>query len=436
MQVTVENPGGLQRRLTVQMPASEVQEQIDARLREIGKTARLKGFRPGRVPMKVLKQRYGPSVQQEVVTKAMESSLMQAIRQESLQPASRPVIESISDINPEQDIEFTAMLEVYPEFGAIDVGSLAIKRPETEVTDEDVDNMLETLRQQRADWVAVSRAAGKGDQVLIEYAADTADGRVPQEGMARLAVTLGESGFDSLEKALEGVVAGGVNDTKLTFPENFPEQALAGKEASLSLKVDSVREQQVPELDEEFVKSFSIESGDMDEMRAEVRNNLDRELKGARLTFLKTQLVRALLEAHEDAEVPEALVRQEAAQLLQNDARKRGEEPDPSQLERYLDVARRRVKSGLLMSEIARQNDILVDGAKVRQAIETVASTYEQSREVVQMYYNNPDLLQAIEGSVLEEQVVDWVLDNAKVSAEPMAFNELIGAAASSRQGL
>ncbi|MEJ2535186.1 MAG: trigger factor [Gammaproteobacteria bacterium] len=436
MQVTVENPGGLQRRLTVQVPASEVQEQIDARLREIGKTARLKGFRPGRVPMKVLKQRYGPSVQQEVVSKAMESSLMQAIQQESLQPASRPVIEKISDIKPEQDIEFTAMLEVYPDFGAIDVASLAIKSPEAEVTDEDVDNMLETLREQRADWVDVSRAATKGDQVLIEYAAETADGRVPGEGMARLAVTLGESGFDSLEQALEGVVAGGVNDTKLTFPENFTEQALAGKEASISLKVDSVREQQVPELDEEFVKSFSIESGDMDEMRAEVRNNLDRELKGARLTFLKTQLVRALLEAHEDAEVPEAMVRQEAAQLLQNDARKRGEEPDPAQLDRYLEVARRRVKSGLLMSEIARQNDILVDGAKVRKAIETVASTYEQSREVVQMYYNNPDLLQAIEGSVLEEQVVDWVLDNAKVSAEPMAFNELIGAAASSRQGL
>jgi trigger factor len=436
MQVTVENPGGLQRRLTVQVPADEVQKQIDARLREIGKTARLKGFRPGRVPMKVLKQRFGSSVQQEVLSKAMESSLMEAIQQESLQPASRPVIESMPEVKPEQDIEFTATLEVFPEFGSIDVGALAVKAPETEVRDEDVDAMLETLRQQRADWVAVSRAAGEGDQVLIEYAAETDDGRVPEEGMAKLAVTLGESGFDPLEKALEGVVAGGVNDTELTFPENFPEQALAGKEARVSLKVDSVREHQVPELDEEFVKSFSIDSGDMDEMRVEVRRNLERELKSARLTFLKTQLVRALLEAHDDAEVPESMVRQEAAQLLQNAARQRGEEADPAQLDRYLDVAGRRVKSGLLMSEIARQNDILVDGARVRQAIETVADTYEQSREVVQMYYNNPEMLRSVEGSVLEEQVVDWVLENAKVSAEPLAFNDLISQATASRQGL
>ncbi|MEE4173092.1 MAG: trigger factor [Xanthomonadales bacterium] len=436
MQVTVENSGGLQRRLTVQIPAGEVRGKIDERLREIGKTARLKGFRPGRVPMTVLKQRYGAGVRNEVLGQTMQSSLYDAIRQESLKPAGNPVIESVPELKGDEDLEFTATIEVYPEFGDIDASSLELTAPETEVTDSDIDEMLETLREQRAEWVDVEREPKAGDQVLFEYAAETKDGRVPEEGMSLLSIAVGESGFDDLEKALAKLVPGSVEEVKLTYPEQFNVAELAGKKARTTLKLDTVREKKLPELDEEFVKSFAVESGDIDEMRKEVRANLERELKGARLTYLKTQFLNRLMDAHPDVEVPESLVHAEAQQLQAQFAQQRGQEPDAANLEPFMDISRRRVKAGLLIGEIARQHDITVDGDRVRQAIETVAETYEQSQEVVQMYYNNPDMLRAIESNVLEEQVVDWALETAKVKTQPMAFKELINAAAEARQGL
>ncbi len=436
MQVTVENSGGLQRRLTVQVPAGEVRGKIDERLREIGKTARLKGFRPGRVPMTVLKQRFGAGVRNEVLSQTLQTSLYDAIQQESLKPAGNPVIESVPELKGDEDLEFIATIEVYPEFDAIDGTSLELTAPETEVTDADIDDMLQTLREQRAEWVDVEREPQAGDQVLFEYAAETKEGRFPEEGMSLLSIVLGESGFDDLEKALAKLVPGSVEEAKLSYPEQFNVPELAGKKAKTTLKLDTVREKKLPELDEDFIKSFAVESGDIEEMRKEVRANLERELKGARLTYLKTQFLNRLMDAHPDVEVPESLVHAEASQLQASFAQQRGQEPDPSAVDAFMDVARRRVKAGLLIGEISRQNDIQVDGARVREAIEIVADTYEQSQEVVQMYYNNPDMLRAIESNVLEEQVVDWALETAKVKTQPMAFKELINAAAEARQGL
>jgi trigger factor len=436
MQVTVENSGGLQRRLTVQVPAGEVLGKIEERLREIGKTARLKGFRPGRIPMNVLKQRYGSSVRNEILSQTMQSSLYDAIRQESLKPAGNPVIESVPELEGDKDLEFTATIEVFPEFGKIDPAELDLKAPETEISDADIDEMLQTLREQRRDWAAVERKPNKGDQVLFEYAASTDDGRYPEEGMTLLGIIIGQSGFDELEKVLKKQAPGTEVEVELTYPDQFNVDELAGKTAMTTIKVDSVREETLPEIDEEFIRSFAIESGAMDEMRSEVRANLERELKGARLTYVKTQVLKRLIDVFPELEVPESMVHNEAGQLQARDAQQRGEQPDNSKVERYMDIARRRVKAGLLIGEIARQNDILVDGARVRQAIETVADTYEQSQEVVQMYYNNPQMMRAIESSVLEEQVVDWALENAKVEAQAMSFKELINAAAESRKGL
>jgi trigger factor len=436
MQVTVENSGGLQRRLTVQVPATEVRGKIDERLREIGKTARMKGFRPGRIPMTVLKQRFGAGVRSEVLSQTMQSSLYDAIQQEALKPAGNPVIENVPELEGEGDLEFTATIEVYPEFESIDVAAIELNDPEAEVREQDIDDMLQTLREQRAEWAEVEREPKAGDQVLFEYAAETGDGRVPEEGMSLLSIVIGESGFDALEDVLSRLIAGSVETVELEYPEGFNVEALAGKTAKTTIKVDKVRERELPELDAEFIKSFAVESGDMDEMRKEVRANLEREMKGARLTYLKTQLLNRLLDAHTELEVPESLVHAEASQLQSTYARQRRQEPDPNQLEPFLDVARRRVKAGLLIGEIARQNGISADGARVREAIEAVADTYEQSQEVVQMYYNNPEMLQAIESNVLEEQVVDWALERATVNAQSMSFKELINAAAESRKGL
>lgn len=436
MQVTVEKSGGLQRRLTVQVPGGEVQQKIDARLREIGKTAKLKGFRPGRVPMKVLQQRYGPSVQREVLSQTMQDSLHRAIQQEALRIASNPVIERMPEIKGGQDVRFSAMIEVYPEITPIAADKLSIDRPEVEVTEADVDDMLQTLREQRGSWEAVERKPQPGDHVIIEYSAELSSGRFPEEGVKRMALVMGSTDLDKLEKKIAGLEPGGEAEVKQKFPEGFPEAGLSGQSAKLSLRVDTVRERKLPEIDEEFIKSFSIDSGDLAEMRKEVRSNLEREMRSARSTYLKMQLLDTLLSAHPKLDVPESLVREEAVALARAEARERGEE-EPSQVrvQALRDRAHRRVKSGILISEIARQNSILVDGARVRKAVETVADTYEQPREVVQLYYSNPELLRSVEVSVLEDQVVDWVLDQAKVNAKQMSFKDLINAATQSRQG-
>jgi trigger factor len=252
-----------------------------------------------------------------------------------------------------------------------------------------------------------------------------------------MSLLMGQTDLDKLEKKLSGLGVNDEADIKQKFPEDFPEATLAGQTAKLHLKLLGVRERQLPVIDEEFIKSFSIESGDLAEMRNEVRANLERELEGARATFLKMQLLDALLKAHGDVEVPESLVQEEATAMAQSEARQRGEEQaDPLRVAQLTDRARRRVKSGILISEIARQNSILVDGARVRKTVETVASTYEQPREVVQLYYSNPELLRSVEVSVLEDQVVDWALDKARVTGKAMAFKDLISAATQSRQGV
>jgi trigger factor len=341
------------------------------------------------------------------------------------------------EVHADQDVQFTAMLEVYPEVAAIAVDKLAIERPDTEVTEGDVDDMLQTLREQRGTWLAVERAPRDGDHVTFEYHTEVSGERFPAEGVKKMSLLMGQTDLDKLEKKLSGLGVNDEADIKQKFPEDFPEATLAGQTAKLHLKLLGVRERQLPVIDEEFIKSFSIESGDLAEMRNEVRANLERELEGARATFLKMQLLDALLKAHGDVEVPESLVQEEATAMAQSEARQRGEEQaDPLRVAQLTDRARRRVKSGILISEIARQNSILVDGARVRKTVETVASTYEQPREVVQLYYSNPELLRSVEVSVLEDQVVDWALDKARVTGKAMAFKDLISAATQSRQGV
>lgn len=436
MQVSVENTGGLERRLKVQVPGKEIRDQVESKLKELSKQVRIKGFRPGRVPMSVVRQRYGKQVRLDIVNETMQRSLQQAIREESLRPASMPRL----DVAPEQlddgDLEFSALIEVYPEIEPIDVAALAIERPEAEVTEQDVDDMLETLRHQRKAWNKVERAARADDRVLIDYSAETAGGRVPEADELRMAVVMGDSGFAALEAAVEGLEAGAEKSLELTFPENFREPRLAGRATTTRLKLVSVAEGSLPEVDEEFIRSFGVEDGQLATLRAEIRSNLVRELKQAVTTLLKTRLVDELLKAKPDLEVPDSIVREEATGMAAQVTRKQGEQPDPRIVQAFMDQARSRVRAGLLMGELASQNKIRIDGVKVRETIETIANTYEQPDEVVQLYYGNQRLMQQVESSVLEEQVVDWVLENAKVTPKAMKFQEVItGATQAAQQG-
>jgi trigger factor len=429
MQVSVENTSAIEKRLKIQVPAEEVKKQIDVRLREIGKQVRLKGFRPGRIPFSVLRQRYGPQAKLEVIQQTAQTSLQQAIEQESLRIAANPRLEEEPVFDDESGLVINAIIEIYPEFDSIDVSNIAIDRPDVSVTDDDITEMLETLKKQKIKWTEVERKPAEGDQALVEYTAETDEGTVPEEGKHRLAIILGESGFDSLEKAVGKMSAGDETELKLEFPADFREPALAGKKAQVALTLSRVQEGELPEIDEEFAKSFGVASGDAEDLKSEIRNNLERELGQAVNTQLKAQLADRLLEMHEDLEVPESAVTNEARNMLQQMLRGAEIEVTEEMLDHFREPARKRVRSGLLLAELARQNEIAIDGAKVREAIEEIAQTYEEPREVVQMYYRDQRMLQMVENSVLENQVVDWVVNNAKVTDKPMGFQEAINAA-------
>jgi len=429
MQVSVESNSTTEKQLKINIPAEEVTGQIDARLREIGKQVKLKGFRPGRIPFSVLRQRYGPQATQEVIQQVAQTSLQEAIQQESLRIAASPRLEEVPILDNETGLEINAIIEVFPELGDINVADIAIDRPDVSVTDDDVDVMLETLKKQKISWDDVDRKPLAGDQALVEYSAETEEGTVPEKGKHRLAVILGESGFDAMEKAVSKMAAGDQTSLDIEFPADYREPALAGKKAKIELELSKVQEGTLPEIDEEFVKSFGVASGDAAELNTEIRNNLERELAQAVNTQLKAQLAERLIEMHEDMEVPESVVANEARGMLQQMLRGAEIEVTQEMLEHFMEPARKRVRSGLLLGELARQNEIVIDGAKVREAIEEIAQTYEEPREVVQTYYNDQRMLQAVENSVLENQVVDWVVENAKVTDKKMDFQEAINAA-------
>ncbi len=428
MQVSVENISTVETHLKIQVPAEEVKKQIDARLREIGKQVRLKGFRPGRIPFSVLNQRYGPQATQEVVQQTAQSALREAVEQESLRIAANPRVES-EPVLDESGLEINAIIETYPELDSIDVSNITIERPDVNVIDEDVGDMLETLKKQRVKWNDVDRKPLDGDQALVEYTARVDENTIPEEDNLRLAIILGESGFEALEKVVRKMSQDDEKEVELEFPADFREPALAGKKAEVSLTLTKVQESEFPEIDEEFTKSFGIDSGDVEELKTEIRKNLERELSQAVNTQLKAQLVERLLETHPDLEVPASIVTGEAQNMLQQMLRGAKLDITKEMLDHFKEPATKRVRSGLLLAELAQQNKIKIDGPKVREAIELIAQTYEEPKEVVQMYYNDQRLLQSVENSVLEDQVVDWVVNNAKVTDKPMSFQEAINAA-------
>jgi trigger factor len=295
--------------------------------------------------------------------------------------------------------------------------------------------MLQTLREQRKAWNPVERAAQEGDQVLIEYVAQSDEGTVPPQGRQRLAIIMGESGFDGLEKAVTEIPTGEEKNVELDFPDNYREPALAGNKVAVDLQVVSVSEGSLPEVDEEFIKSFGIEDGELESLQQEIRGNLDRELNQATNSMVKVRLIEELVKSMPDLDVPAGIVRDEAASMAAQAASSQGVEADESMVDMFLEPAEGRVRGGLLLGEVAQQNSIRMDSARVRDAVATIASTYEQPAEVMQMYYGNPQLLQQVENAVLEEQVVDWVLENAKVTSQKMTFQEVITGATKAASG-
>jgi trigger factor len=423
MQVSVEKTGDLGRKLVVELPSDSIDGQISGRLNELRRSVRLKGFRPGKVPMNVVKQRYGQQVREEVLQQVMQSSLQDAIRQQELRVAG------VSSIQPGEDAEatfrFTAEVEVFPELPEIEVSGLAIERPVVEIEDTDVDDMIQTLREQRREWKNAERASESGDRVKIEFHAEVDGERIPESGTRQVQPVIGGGAlFEGFEEALTGVSVDEEKTVELAFPEDFRDETLAGRTADVTIKVLAIQTSDLPDADDEFAKSFGVDGG-MEQMRTDVRRNLERELRQARTNRLKKVVTDGLAEEYKDFALPETAIRQELGQMRAQLKQQYGQDvPVPD--EQLRPGAERRVRLGFLLAEIARQHSLDIDDARVEQHINDIADTYENPAQVVELYSSNPQLTDQVRNLVLEEQVVEWVLDNAKVADKSMSFKELM----------
>lgn len=423
MQVSVQSGEGLERRMTVELPADEINQEVEKRLKQLARTAKMDGFRPGKVPVRVLRNRFGLQIQQEVFGDLVQSSFPQAVEQEKLRPAGAPSIEpDIEQGQDESKFAYTAVFEVLPEVSVAALDSYGIKRQVAEVADSDVDEMIERLRKQRRNWKEVDRASEEGDQLEISFEGKL-DGETFEGGSGKNTQLELGSGMmiEGFESGLTGASAGDTRSLTLTFPEDYRAENLAGKEVTFDVEVHKVQEAELPEVDEEFAKAFGVESGDTEQFLKEIRANMERELKQRLQAGIKDQAMDVLIKAH-DLTVPKALVEEEIDALLQQMRQNAygGQMELPREM--FKDQAERRVALGLIIAEIVKTNDIKVDQERVDSMIQDMAATYESPQEVIDFYKGNAQQRASVENLVLEEQVVDWIIEQADVSDEETTF--------------
>ncbi|GAB3380999.1 trigger factor [Spongiibacter taiwanensis] len=432
MQVSVETTSGLERRLIVAVPSQRIDSAVDSRLQEAAKTVKLNGFRPGKVPMRVIRQRYGQSVRMEVLGEVMNESFYEAIQQQGLKPAGRPEIEPKS-LEEGKDVEFVATFEVFPEIETKDYSGIEVKKPVAEVTPADIDNMIENLRKQRASWKAAERAAQLGDQVDIDYAG-TKDGEAFDGGSAegsKLELGSGRM-IPGFEDGIVGLSAGEEKTLALSFPEDYHNEALKGAAVEFAIKVNAVNEKVLPELNDEFYEMFGVKEGGEEAFRAEVEKNMTRELKNASKARIKNQVMEGVLDLHSDMQVPKALVDQEIDALRKQQMQQFGalaEKLNPADIlpdDLFRENAERRVKLGLVLNELINAEGITASQDKVKAALEEMAESYEDKDEIINWYMGNPQQLQQIQAMVVEEEVVEKLLEKSKVSEETLSYEEVL----------
>ena len=430
MQVTVEDTSTLERRMRVRIPEERVKGEVVRRLNSLANKVRVPGFRPGKAPLKVLEKRYGEQVRSEVVGEMVQSSFYEAVSQQQLRPAGTPTINPLQ-AEPGNGIDYTAIFDVYPELTSPPIESLKISRPLAEVSDADLDKMLEVLRRQRRTWQVVERAATPADRVVIDFQGSV-DGQPLEKAKGEeVPVELdGSRMIEGFEEGLIGLQAGEEKTLELTFPDAHPDENLAGKAVSFAVKVHRVEEPQLPPLDDSLAPSFGVKEGGLEALRDEVRSNMTRELEEAIRAITKRRVMEALLQDQEIT-LPDSLVQEEIQRAIRQrkvELSHSGIDPESAGLEpaMFEEQARTRVALGLLLAEIIRSNEIKPDPERVRARIETIASTYQDPNEVINWYYGDRSRLSEIETTVLEDQVVEWILERAEVSDEASSFDEVL----------
>ena len=428
MQVSVESTGNLERRVILSLPAGDVDDQVGGRLREMARTARIKGFRPGKVPTKVIEQRYGGQVRAEIVDGLLRQGMDQAVRENELRIAGAPQITQDAEAG-EGELKYVASLELVPEFGDLDMTKLEVVRNTAEVTDADIERMLENLRQQRASWTKVERAAKTGDMVNLEAASILDGARMPAEGFEKTSTVLGSGGmYPEVETAIVGMQPGEEKTIDVTLPADWHMPQFADKTVTSTFKLVDVAEQVLPEVDAVFIRSFGVKSGDLEHFKTEIRSNLERELKGALMNRLRREVGEQLVAAYQDVELPPRLVENEARVLHANateQARRQGQQVGAG-IEAFQEAGRKRVLVALLVGEVARRNELRLEQSRLNETMRLIASTYEQPEQVIALYRNDPQLMQGLQNRVMEEQVIDWIAERAQHTERPLTFQEAI----------
>lgn len=428
MQVSVEALNDLERRLTIQVPAAQVTKEIQDRLISLSRRVKVDGFRPGKTPIKIVKRIYGDQVRYETVSELMEHSLREALVHEKLNPLGSPKLEP-KNLEEGHDLEYCATFEIMPEFDPSGFESITVERPVAEVTEQDVDRMIETLRQQRAVWSSVDRSAQVGDRVRFDFHG-TINGQDFAGGKRENAeLVLGKGAMlKDFENHLIDLSASMETGFDLTFPEDYQAQEIAGKVAHFQIKLHVVEEAHLPEVDDAFAESFDIKEGGVASLRQSLRENMDRELRDGVKAVVKQQVLQGLLDAN-TIPLPRTLVNVEIEQLARQmrlpvDA----DDERTQQLKTVLFEAdaRRRVALGLLISRLATIQHIEVDEQRVREHLQSIAATYQEPDEVVRWYEQTPQALDNIRALVLEEQVVDWLLERAQVTEKTSTFADIM----------
>ena len=428
MQVSVESIGNLERRVILSLPAGDVEAQVGNRLREIAHTVRIKGFRPGKVPTKVVEQRYGGQVRAEILDGLLREGLGKAVRENELNIVGAPQMMPGEDA-AEGELKYVASVELAPDFGELDMGKLEIVRHTAEVTDADVERMLENLRQQRASWSAVTRAAKAGDLVNLETSSTVDGNRMPAEGVERTSTVLGSAAiYPEVESAIVGMQPGEEKTLDVTLPADWHAAQFAGKTITSTFKLLDVAEQVLPEVDAAFIRSFGVKSGELEQFKVEIRANLERELKGALMNRLRREVGEQLAAVYKDVELPPRLVETEAQALMANaaeQARRQGQQLSAAP-EAFQEAARKRVLVALLVGEVARRNELRLEPERLNETMRLIASTYEQPQQVIDLYRNDPQLMQGLQNRVMEEQVTDWIAERAQHTEKALSFQEAI----------
>ncbi|MGH1441228.1 MAG: trigger factor [Cellvibrionaceae bacterium] len=431
MQVSVETTSGLERRLTIAVPAADVDGQVNAKLAEVAKTAKINGFRKGKVPLKVINQQYGAAARQEVASDLINSSYMKAIEQESVRPAGYPKIE-VNSIEAGKDLEYVATIEVYPEVELGEFDGYELTRLSAEIKDSDVDKAIESLREQQASFSEVERAAADGDQTTIDFVG-TKDGEEFQGGKGDdFKLVLGSgSMIPGFEDGVVGMKSGDTKTLDLTFPEDYQVDDLKGADVKFDVTVKKVEEKSLPAVDADFMKHFGSDSEE--QFKGEIKKNMERELKKAVQGKLKASVMDQLVEHHQ-VELPKALIESEIEALREQMMQQFGGMQQNKSLDlksllpddMFAEQAERRVSLGLIVGEVVKKNDIKVDADKVRAYIDETAASYDKPQEVVDYYYQNQQMLSGVESVVLEDMVVDTILEQAKVTDTTVDYDEAI----------